>query len=503
MILPILGYRELLGKNYSENDINDNILFLLMGPGRCGKTTYCKSFFESNLKNGSTGIFFSSTFTKKQYQNLFNGLSSIINSRSYFINPFLREQISYNEEGNSDVNNILSEVKKELDKVISTYKLEQKNQFIGKNENEDEDGLPLVQQNGICMVLDSLSHLFNIFDEKDVLRFINSLSFSLKNSNVLSIFTIDDTIIDSSLIEKIRPIFDGVLQIKMDKKEDESIRQIKFLSLTGINLNQETWIKFELDKNTSLLTFPNSSSFICSVCKASIKNKPVFYLDMAFHENHLDLYKKLTGIYGNTGISDLGPSSVINANFFFIDIVGLSSPNLSVRKQIEKIEFLNNFIISSDIFRKNSDKKVLPTGDGMAIGFTSNPEAPLNLSIQLHHQLKKHNLGKDNESTLAVRIGIASGPVFIVNDANNNQNIWGPGIIFARRVMDIGDNDHILMDGGLAHSLLTLDDKYKEIIHYIGDYQIKHGQIIKLYSAYQENKYGNKDLPIKVKCLPL
>ena len=68
----------------------------------------------------------------------------------------------------------------------------------------------------------------------------------------------------------------------------------------------------------------------------------------------------------------------------------------------------------------------------MAIGFTSNPEAPLQLSIQLHNKLKRHNHGKDNESIFTVRIGIATGPVFIVNDANNNQNIWGPGIIFAR-----------------------------------------------------------------------
>ena len=110
---------------------------------------------------------------------------------------------------------------------------------------------------------------------------------------------------------------------------------------------------------------------------------------------------------------------------------------------------------------------------------------------------------KIKNPSLAVRIGIATGPVFIVNDANNNQNIWGPGIIFARRVMDIGDDNHILLDNGLAHSLITLDDKYKDIIHYIGDYQIKHGQIIKLYSAYQENIFGNKDIPVKMKCLPV
>ncbi len=499
--MPIPGYKELLGKDHHEEGENDdNILFLLMGPARCGKTLYCKTFFQSHLKAGSSGIFLSSTLTKRQYQNLFTGISNILNSNSFFINPFLREQTDPNEFNNSELNNSLFDIKKEIDKIIFSLKLEQKNQHIG--EKDKENSLPSLQQKRICMVIDSLSHLFNIFDEKDVLRFINALSFSLKNNNILSIFTIDDTVVERSIINKILPVFDGVLQIKLDEKEDEIVRQIKFLSLTGFSSNHSSWIKFELDKN-SLLSFPNSSALICSVCKASIKTKPVFYLDMAFHDNHLELYKKLIGIYGNSGISDLGPSSVIYANFFFIDIVGLSNPSLSVRKQIEKIEFLNNFVISSEIFRKSSDKKILPTGDGMAIGFTSNPEAPLNLSMQLHAKLKKHNIGKDDESSLAVRIGIASGPVFIVNDANNNQNIWGPGIIFARRVMDIGDNNHILIDGGLAQSLITLDDKYKEIIHYVGDYQIKHGQIIKLYSAYKENYFGNKDIPVKMKCLPI
>jgi archaellum biogenesis ATPase FlaH len=494
--LPIPGYKELLGKDHSEDQNGDNTLFLIMGPGRSGKTTYCKTFFESLLKIGNSGIFLSSTLTKRQYQNLFNSLSSIIESNSFFINPFMREQMNSLESNNSETTDSLADVKKEIDKIILSSKMEQKNHH---NNEKGENSLPALHQKKICMVIDSLSHLFNIFDEKEVLRFINSLSFSLKHNNILSLFTIDNTVVDQSLIDKIRPLFDGVLQIKLDEKDDEIVRRMKFLSLTGFSSTSHSWIKFELDKDS--LSFPNSSSLICSVCKASIKTEPVFYLDMAFHEHHLELYKKLIGIYGNTGISDLGPSSVINANFFFIDIVGLSSPSLSVRKQIEKIEFLNNFVISSEIFRKNLDKKVLPTGDGMAIGFTSNPEAPLDLSIQLHTKLKKHNMGKDNESSLAVRIGIASGPVFIVNDANNNQNIWGPGIIFARRVMDIGDDNHILLDAGLAHSLLTLDDKYEEIIHYIGDYQIKHGQIIKLYSAYKENKFGNKDIPLKMKIL--
>ena len=98
---------------------------------------------------------------------------------------------------------------------------------------QEEYNSSSIQQKRICMVIDSLSHLFNIFDEKDVLRFINTLSFSLKNNNILSIFTIDDTVVEQSIIDKIRPLFDGVLQIKLDEKEDEIVRKIKFLSLIG------------------------------------------------------------------------------------------------------------------------------------------------------------------------------------------------------------------------------------------------------------------------------
>ena len=44
IIMPIPGYKELLGNDHIEDQHNDNTLFLLMGPGRSGKTTYCKSF---------------------------------------------------------------------------------------------------------------------------------------------------------------------------------------------------------------------------------------------------------------------------------------------------------------------------------------------------------------------------------------------------------------------------------------------------------------------------
>jgi class 3 adenylate cyclase len=210
---------------------------------------------------------------------------------------------------------------------------------------------------------------------------------------------------------------------------------------------------------------------------------------------------KLAGAFGQARVSDVGPSGVIDATFFFVDVVGLSDPALSVRRQIEKIEALNDLISHCDTFKKVSDKRVLPTGDGMAIGFMLSPESPLQLGIELHQALKKYNAHthKEDGSFLDVRIGLASGTVFIVNDVNSNQNIWGPGIIFARRVMDVGDGGHILLAGPLAESLLTLDDKYRSIVNLLGDYQVKHGQIIKIYSAYSPNEFGNSVTPVRFK----
>ncbi len=62
--------------------------------------------------------------------------------------------------------------------------------------------------------------------------------------------------------------------------------------------------------------------------------------------------------------------------------------------------------------------------------------------------------------------------------------------------MDLGDDNHILLEGELAKVLLIIDDEYNKVIHYIGEYKIKHGQIIKIYSLY-DDKIGNSKTPSK------
>lgn len=140
----------------------------------------------------------------------------------------------------------------------------------------------------------------------------------------------------------------------------------------------------------------------------------------------------------------------------------------------------------------------MPSGDGMAIGFLTSSELPFQLSIQLHHKIRAYNQLKNASDSLGVRIGLGSGPVFTVSDLNNVQNIWGQGIILARRVMDAGDNGHILIAEKLAEELILLKDEYRTVIKLISNkYRIKHGQEIKLYSAYS-NDFGNPQIPAKV-----
>jgi hypothetical protein len=190
--------------------------------------------------------------------------------------------------------------------------------------------------------------------------------------------------------------------------------------------------------------------------------------------------------------------SLIHAHLFFIDIVGLSDPTMSTKTQIKKIESLNRSIIECPTFKSVSKDNmlILPTGDGVVIAFLQGPELPLKLAIDLHEKLASYNKGKIPSEIVRTRVGIHSGPVFVVNDILNNRNIWGPGIIVARRIMDIGEDGHILLSSRAAEDLRELSDQYKQIIKPLHDYTIKHGQTLLIYSAYGK-RFGNSKIPSK------
>ena len=480
-------------------------LLLLTGPVGAGKTMYCKQFFEDGILERDYCIYVSSSLTNKQFRTHFSNIENqdlIQNSK--FINPYIdRGALSKQVTGYS------------ISRYSPTVSDNKTSSGLETSQGANKLSLTLAEiygtlaqintlangstaKRGIRVVIDSITHLLTLFGEDAVLKFINDLSFLLKEAEAMAIFTLTSPLSNEYLINALSSIFDGIIEMKIEDHHGSLTRSIRLLSIKGVH-TKPSWISFKIADDGSLSFVDESSLVTCTLCGKAITGKPILHSEFSFDsQTCLQTYKKLAGIYG-PNISEMGlPSEVVNVNFFFIDIVSLSDPSLSVKKQIERIANLNKMIGSCETYIKTpKDKIIVPTGDGMAIGFLFNPQSPFQLSVELHRKLRTYNRGKSNADIMGVRIGLSSGPVFIVKDIGDNQNVWGPGIILARRVMDLGDSFHILLEERLAEELIGLKDEYRTTIRYVGDYPIKHGQRIKLYSAFSK-EFGNPQPPAKV-----
>jgi len=183
-------------------------------------------------------------------------------------------------------------------------------------------------------------------------------------------------------------------------------------------------------------------------------------------------------------------------HWFFTDIVAGSNPTIPTKNQVKKIIVLNELILRTETFSKRDPTSTvaLPTGDGYAIGFSDSPEKPIHLAMELHKALNRYNESQRGHEKLLIRVGIDMGPVYVIKDINNMDNVWGPGIILTRRVMDLAGDMNIFASARIAEDILKLSAEYKKILHPIGSYNIKHGEELQLFNIYGEG-FGNKVAP--------
>src|SRR5215510_14538491 len=178
------------------------------------------------------------------------------------------------------------------------------------------------------------------------------------------------------------------------------------------------------------------------------------------------------------------------AHVLFMDIVGYSK--LLTDEQSEALQELNQIVRGTETAREAEaagQLTILPTGDGMALVFTGSVEEPIECALEISQALRA-------QPSLPVRMGIHSGPIHHVTDANGRENIAGVGINIAQRVMDCGDAGHILVSKRVADDLAQ-QRRWQPYLHELGDVEVKHGVVVSLVNLYAET-IGNPAPPSRL-----
>lgn len=211
--------------------------------------------------------------------------------------------------------------------------------------------------------------------------------------------------------------------------------------------------------------------------------------------------KKTNNVSQKSSLTDNVTSFTKMYSWFFSDIVESSDPTIPTKEQLTKIADFNKMLSQTKILgKKDPSRIIIPTGDGVAIGFADSSEKPLDLAIDLLRRIFKYNKSKKPKSKLYVRVGLDVGPVYKMKDFTKKENVWGPGIIMAKRVMDLAQHNQIFASNRIAEDTRKLSREYKKIFHPIGKYEIKHGEQIQIHNVYGTG-FGNKNAPRKNKII--
>jgi len=194
-------------------------------------------------------------------------------------------------------------------------------------------------------------------------------------------------------------------------------------------------------------------------------------------------------------------------DFFCIDIVGSSK---DIEAQNDNIK--NLLLIIKD-FLSSYEKQIQTvfTGDGVIIWFKEDSLLSLQLALKIHQEFPQI---KEGESCLALKIGIARGNAIEIDTAKSLVGIpvWGNGPAIVKRLCELCDEGHILLDFNAYENFIT---KYKNELEHLlssptsgpffqdlGEYFVKHQKSIHVFNFCNNRPnefvpiFGNNDFPV-------
>ena len=194
-------------------------------------------------------------------------------------------------------------------------------------------------------------------------------------------------------------------------------------------------------------------------------------------------------------------------DFFCIDIVGSSKDTETQNDNIK-----NLLLIIKD-FLSSYEKQIQTvfTGDGVIIWFKEDSLLPLQLVLKIHKEFPQIREGK---SCLALKIGIARGDAIEIDTAKSLVGIpvWGNEPAIVRRLCELCDEGHILLDFSAYENFIT---KHKNELEHLlssqtssqffqdlGEYFVKHQKPIHVFNFCNNRPnefvpiFGNSDFPV-------
>ena len=178
------------------------------------------------------------------------------------------------------------------------------------------------------------------------------------------------------------------------------------------------------------------------------------------------------------------------AHVLVLDIAGSSS--LPVAQQGALLENLQEFVHCTREFGRAQAKDQItevPSGDGMALVFFGDPEAPLRCAVEISRSARSTN-------KFRLRMGLHSWPVCRVADMKLNRSVSDGGINVAQTVMDCGDQGHILVSEFVADLLHQLG-RWKDALHDLGEIEVNQGVRLHLFNFWN-SEAGNPKVPNKL-----
>ncbi|MBT3266025.1 CHAT domain-containing protein [Candidatus Poribacteria bacterium] len=186
-------------------------------------------------------------------------------------------------------------------------------------------------------------------------------------------------------------------------------------------------------------------------------------------------------------------------HILFMDIVGFSRLNDATQvAMVGALERLITAALESEHASVES-RIVLPTGDGYALAFDE-LKAPVAVAVAVARAIRQMPPGKH----IPLRTGIHPGPVYSIETLNAAWNVIGSGANIAARVMDLGDDGHILVsEASHGQAGQHHPDWHKEWtgapdaqLTDLGGLTVKHGQQVSVHSLHGDG-FGKAELPAK------